>query len=152
MWFREREMRPLVSQWLRDQGLIPIWEVQTVHLCDIIGVQFEERTGRRIPELLRTIAIELKLSDIGGVLRQAQNNQYRCDESWAAMPSDLCRSMRGATLLRFENAGVGLLSVGDVDITIIRPAKFDKVIVSEAFKKNLWRRTIRDGALSEVTK
>lgn len=62
-------MRQAVCGWLIGQGMVPVFEVfMGPHTCDFIGVEFADRVGRRIPPVSRTMAIELKLDDVAGVI------------------------------------------------------------------------------------
>ena len=135
---RERQMRPQVCTWLSGQGFIPVFEV---HLAcfgasDIVAGKFAEGL------LTDIIAVELKLDDIAEVLRQATNNRYVVPWSYAAMPDATCERMRQATLQRFEEQGIGLLSVGERVRVFVPPKRFseaDEVRLAKLGKR-LWRR------------
>lgn len=138
MFQREREMRPLVAEWLERRALIPFFEVHIWHNCDIVAARFEHRLGRRIPPIADCVAVELKLTDIAGVLYQAKSNLSKCNESWAAMPLELIRGMQWQTLDKFMQAGIGLLAVSDkVGVAIHAVRKSE---CCERLAKKLWRR------------
>ena len=122
----ERAMRPQVCKWLTDKGFIPVFEIHLANFgaTDIVAGSFadEEKT----PSLLDMIAVELKLTDIAGVLRQAGNNRHIVPLSYAAMPEAVCRRMKKKTLARFWLDGIGLLSVGDTVTEIVEPKRFDE--------------------------
>lgn len=142
---REREMRPAVTAWLASSGHAVVYEVCVYacgYICDVVGARFGERTGRAIPPVDSCIAVELKLSDVAEVIRQAKHNQEGAGKSYAAMPAAFADRMRPRTLDKFRNVGVGLLSVdvesGEVR-EVIEPAQGVGVI-SESLRKKMWRR------------
>jgi len=108
----ENDMRQAVVHWLEAQGMEVFHECVVTHgICDIVGVRFAPRTGRRIPPLVWSVAVELKLARIGEVIAQARGNMYGVCASFAAMPADRCRRMTRNSTLAFVGAGIGLLSV-----------------------------------------
>lgn len=120
----EKEMKLPVTQWLQDRGFEVGYELMISGYADVIGFKFAERIGRRIPELLQAVVVELKLWDVKGVICQARCNKYRIGESWAAMPKDFCDHMSKIWYDRFVHEHIGLLSVnadGEVKI-VIRPS------------------------------
>jgi len=118
----EKEMRPTVVKWLEDQGLYVAHEVSVSGgWCDLVGVLWADRVGRRIPPIMLIMAVELKITDVAGVLYQARGNLENCDFSYAAMPAERCEKMRPATLRMFTDAGIGLLSVNSGVRTVIPP-------------------------------
>ena len=108
---REFDLRIPVANWLILRGLSPICEVQSLRNCDMIGVGFEAKI------LSSLVAVELKLSDIAGVLRQCGLHGDIVNETWAAMPPQSLR-----TIERFKAAGFGLLSVIGHDVSVIVPS------------------------------
>jgi hypothetical protein len=78
---------------------------------DLIGV----REGR-------VAAVENKLRDWSAAVRQAIAYQIAADWSWVAMPlAQAARAYRHR--VRFDNEGVGLLAVDDVDrVRVVIPA------------------------------
>lgn len=140
----ERFMRRAVCDWLVSQGLTPVFEVHLgTHLCDFVGFEFGERVGRKIPPLLRTLAVELKLDDIAGVLRQCKACRYRLHAAYAAMPAERCQRMKKKTLTKFTEVGVGLLAVSE-SVEMVLPAMHCDPQVGGWWKvaipRRLWRR------------
>ena len=133
----EKILRPKVEAWLKKQGFYVAHEVMLSGYVDLTGCKWAQRIGRRIPPIIELMAVELKISDIKGVLRQAKNNSYFTDYSYAAMPCEKCESMRGKTLERFENFGIGLLGVNNSVKVIIPARKNDKIT---SYKPNICRR------------
>ena len=117
----EKEMKQPVTQWLQDRGYEVGYELQIGNYPDVVGFKFAPRVGRRIPELLQVIVVELKLRDIKGVIYQARTNKHFIGDSWAAMPEDFCNRMNKVSYDRFVHESVGLLSVskyGEVKVVI----------------------------------
>lgn len=139
---REKEMRQPVADWLASQRYRAVVEMVTAHIADMIGVRYAPSVERRRPEALETIAVELKLSDVAGVLRQCERNKCAVETSWAAMPEAAVAKMLARTLDKFRNAGVGLLSVGSEVRIIVEAVVSDQVLPWKAarLKKNHWRR------------
>lgn len=136
---RERDMRPVIDVWLTNQGLLPIYEILLSGYVDVTAVRFAPRFGRRIPEVEHIVTVELKLTNVGGVLRQCKDNIPFCHQSYAAMPTERCKRMRTATVERFRASGVGLLAVGE-GVHVVVPAADNKaLIVWDHLKQKLWR-------------
>lgn len=140
---REREMRPAVTDWLRSSGHTVVYETSCVScgtFRDVVGARFGERTGRLIPNVDSCIAVELKLSDVAGVLHQAVRNRLAVQFSYAAMPAGFVTKMRPQTHLKFLNVGVGLLAVaGGMVVEVIKP-KSSGLIITRRLRRQLWRR------------
>ncbi len=120
---REIDMRQPVCDWLRSRGFLPAVEFFLWHTADIVAGRYGERpAARRKPPLLQTVAVELKIRDVAGVIGQAGSNADLTDQSFCAMPAARCAKMRPGTAERFRVAGVGLLSVGDEIREIIEPS------------------------------
>lgn len=142
---KEKELRPIVDLWLQRQGYQVGHELLLSGYCDVVGFLFDKRTSRYIPCLLKVIAVELKVSDVAGVISQAECNRYFVDKSFAAMPAERCQSMGQKTLSKFKKSKVGLLAVGDA-VEIIVPARrmqgnylqCDKDYC-EKLRRKLWR-------------
>lgn len=119
----ERDMRPAVDAWLLSEGMLQtLYESRIFHNADMVGVRFANRVGRAIPPLVAVRVVELKLSDIAGVLRQARRHREHPVFSYAAMPADRIERMRLDTLQRFAATGVGLLAVtGESVATVVSP-------------------------------
>lgn len=140
----EREMREPVHAWLnRDAPTDVIYEFLMAGYCDMVGIQFADRVGRAIPQVVLATAVELKLTDIAGVLRQAQGNRHFVHESFAAMPAERCGRMQPRTLDRFVAAHVGLLSVGNAVEIIIPAGKPWPTLNIEYWRKRWWKRILR---------
>ena len=116
----ENDMRPSVVGWLNRNGYYDAHECLIGGYCDVIGCLWDERVGRSIPQLLETIAVELKMRKISEVISQAKGNHYHINLSYCAMPAGFVARMRPQSKKKFRDAGVGLLSVSidnvDVDI------------------------------------
>ena len=82
----EKLMRPIVVDWLQTEGYYVAHEVMLSGYCDLIGCLWSKHIGRKIPQMLEIMAIELKIKDVKGVLKQAENNCYFADYSYIAMP------------------------------------------------------------------
>ncbi len=126
----ERDMRPAVDTWLRGQGCQVVrYESHRVGagIVDLIGLRYAPRVGVGIPPA-ELIAVELKMSKIAEVIRQAVLNRYVHDLSWAAMPRDFCDRMRPATLSKVRTAGVGLLAVAGDQVEIVVPALYGRLV------------------------
>lgn len=136
---RERDMRPTVDAWLEAQGLTAFHEGMWAHYYDVCGVRFAERAGRRIPPVLDVVAVELKLTDIAGVMRQGLRNLNYAKRSYAAMPRERCERMTPRTIERFAAACIGLLAVDGKEIAVRIPALGVGRINPHAIR-TLWRR------------
>ena len=148
----EKKLRPSVEAWLHKQGLYVAHEVMLCNYCDLIGCKWAERVGRRIPAMTEIVAVELKIKDILGVIDQAKTNCTVADFSYAAMPFQLCHSMREVSLKRFENAGIGLIAVSQSVATVIIPARKNLIDYHPCVCRRLWNyktRHLRASAASE---
>lgn len=110
---------------------------------DLASCKWAERIGRRIPPMIEITTVELKINDIIGVLRQARNNSYFVDYSYAAMPLKKCLKMRMKTLEKFKKMGIGLLGINDSVKVIIAANKNDVSCYSPSICKRLWNFKIR---------
>ena len=139
---RERDMRPMIDDWLRDRDFVPAHECLLsayVEYVDVLGIRFCPRVGRAIPELDMLVAVELKLNDIAGVLRQSRSNRHYVHFAYAAMPEDRCKRMREKTRDKFRVAGIGLLAIGE-EVSETIPARFNDLKVGDYRRKQHWRR------------
>ena len=138
---REFDMREPVCNWLLIQDFCPAVEFRLCnHSCDIVGSRYGERpAARRIPPLLELWSVELKMDDVAGVIRQAKKNARRSNRSWCAFPDFRIAKMRDSTIDRFENEGLGLLSVGS-KVEVIIPAVSGERILFDNHIRQLWRR------------
>jgi hypothetical protein len=142
---REFEMREPVKSYLLCRGFFPAVEF-CLHGCgitDIVAGAYSPRQGRMVPKLLEVVAVELKLSDAAGALRQAKTNRHHCDWSFVAMPAERIEKMRKQTVESFASAGVGLLSVGDDVREILPPSQGSGLAPGRNQVKTLWRRVGR---------
>lgn len=130
--------RPVVA-WIIAAGMTPVFEVWGCGRCDVVGVRFEPRVGRRIPKIAELISVELKMHDIAGVLRQCENNRHHFRFSWAAMPIGRIVKMQQRTIDKFIRAGVGLLSVAGGRVGVVVKPQINEVSLT-AMQRNLWRR------------
>jgi len=140
----EKDMREPVFEWLKSKGYDVVCEFRLGHYVDVIGCRFAERQGKKIPDLLYTVAVELKLSDVAGVVRQAHENRMYVHESWAAMPRERLDRMGDRTVKKFAYAGVGLLSVYNETVSVILPPK-----INYGLQRRLWHR-LHAGPASEM--
>lgn len=144
----ERDMRKAVHAWLSPDGSTEvIYEFLMMRgYCDMVGILFAKQTGRTIPLVKWVTAVELKLEDVAGVIRQSRGNRHSVHASFAAMPKPRCQRMQPTTVKKFLEAGIGLLSVGD-DVTVAIPPGeplVSKNINIEHFRKRWWSRIVRD--------
>lgn len=136
-------MRPAVTAWLEASGHTVTYETMCWcmgYSCDIVGARFAPRTGRAIPPVDSCIAVELKLTDIAGVIHQARSNRAAVRLSYAAMPAEFCRKMRPDSLDKFRAAGVGLLAVDGGEVTELVAPVPQPGVISERLRKLVWRR------------
>lgn len=136
---KEWELRPHAARFLQSRGLYPICEVAICHLVDYVGCQFAERTGRTRPALIRVESVELKLDDVSGVIQQATRNAGCVNMSWVMMPAERIKQMRHATMQKFREVGIGLLSESDVVIEAIETGND-----WSRRTDNLWRRSLKE--------
>lgn len=138
----EKDLRPIVADWLKNKGYYVAHEVILSGYCDLTGCKWAERIGRRKPPMLEIIAIELKIANIVGVLDQARINCSVADYSYAAMPLEKCESMRLATRQKFRSKGVGLLGI-DSRVNVIIEAKKNKIEHDPDVCRRLWSFKLR---------
>jgi len=139
---RESDMREPVKAWLVDRGYLPCVEfwLTNAGITDIVAGAYGPRVGRRIPTLEEVVAVELKLTDVAGVISQARANRHLCDWSYAAMPVERVDKMRAGTLDKFASEGIGLLAVGDEIVERIAPIQGNGLPEGRREVKQLWRR------------
>lgn len=133
-------MRPIVARWLLQRRLFPVCEVFTGHMCDFVGVRFGNRTTRKIPPIEKVVAVELKLYDLREVCRQARNNQFHCDESWAILPGDRLDVVRSQTLDNFRIFGIGLARIDEDKVSTVLDARDTGYRWRERSIATLWGR------------
>ena len=138
----EKAMRPIVETWLQEEGYYVAHEVMLSGYCDLVGCKWAERVGRKIPSMLKIMAVELKIRDIRGALYQGKNNTWFADYSYVAMPLQKCEKMRQAKLQLFESVGVGLLGVSK-GVKIIARAPKNKIVHHASICKRLWNFKVR---------
>ncbi len=140
----ELEMRPAITAWLEDRGMIVLHETQIKEFvnADLLGFRFAKRVGRPIPRLLEVIVIESKIKDISGVITQAMWHVGRCTESICAMPEQRCGRMQPNTLRRFADNRIGLIGVDGRKIRIVVPARrhgMATITNNRDLARRLWR-------------
>lgn len=146
----EAELRPAVHAWLVNQGLTVIYEFQMGGYCDMVGVKFARRAGRGVPPATDAVAVELKLSDVAGVIVQAKGNRHSVRASCAAMPWSRVAKMRGKTREQFREAGIGLLAVTENPAGVIEYIKPGPPLPDMSlgnFSRRWWNRIVRDERL-----
>jgi hypothetical protein len=99
----------------------------------LVADRFVVRTSRQrlqrvngwIPLQDQIVAVELKLSRVDEVLRQALNNLGFADESYAALPADVARRVKSnpSRWSKAFDSGVGLLSVSRHRCELLKAAK-----------------------------
>jgi len=137
----ERDMRQPTIEWLRGRGFVTTAERMIYGYVDVVAARYGKRPspGRK-PPLLETIAVELKMSDVAGVIKQASDNRNAVDWSYCAMPASRIDKMRPATLERFREAGVGLLSLDADGVSVaIEPSRGQGMDGSPAVAARIWR-------------
>lgn len=143
MIFRlEKEMTEPVLLWLQAQGYLCVTEMMIIGYCDIVAGRYGLRVGRRRPRLVDVVTVELKLDDIGGVFSQAEANRLRAPIAYAALPATRCQRLRGKTKRKFEEAGIGILSVGEIVVELVAPRP-SPAVFPVRLEINLWRRVSR---------
>jgi len=141
---KEKDFQPAVEMWLKNLGYRVARECMISGYCDLIGSKWSERIGRKKPQLLETMAVELKVRDMVGVISQAKANHYQCTYSYAAMPLDFCNRMRPQSKNRFEDAGIGLIGVSERGLvkSIITGIRQDRKH-HEIIRRRLWSYYLR---------
>lgn len=115
---KEFDLRKPVCRWLLERGLSPVLECQSLNNCDVVGVKFIERPL----QLVEMVAVELKLKDLAGVLRQCERNDYHSTETWAAMPLEFARKHRES----FVQRGYGLVGInGESCVELVQPIRHE---------------------------
>lgn len=142
---KEAQLRPVMERYLQSFGYYVAHECMIYGHCDMIGCKWAERVGRAKPELLETVAVELKISDILGVISQAEQNLLACTYSFAAMPLQFCESMRPQSVEKFRLGGVGLYGI-DVEkdiVKVIVPSLSIGTEHAQCHKDRLWNFYLR---------
>lgn len=143
---KEGALRKPVALWLSGRGYIPVFEMVTSGICDVMAGLFAPQSGRYVPNILQIIAVELKLHDVAGVLYQAEQNTHHSNYSWAAMPAARVAKMSPKTLEKFRASGVGLLSVGEgtsktgIDVVLESPLNIISLETQLHYRQKIWRR------------
>jgi hypothetical protein len=121
----EMEMRPILADWLKGQGMeVTVEKLMAGGYCDIVGFRFGERVSRKIPTLEAVWCIESKIRNARGAFWQAWDNQFACNRSYVAFPVERHASLlRGRYCGLFASVGIGVLYVeGDRVIEAVEPA------------------------------
>lgn len=142
----EHEMCEPVIMWLRGQGFVCTRELlcRWFNPMDIAAGLWEPRISRRIPRLIESVAVELKLSNVAAVLRQATRNQSSVDRSFAALPADRCERIGAEARSRFSALGIGILSVERHAVIEVLPARRSAEGTHPRIAKNLWRKCYKE--------
>ena len=135
---KENQMTAPVVAWLESLGWCCSRECSTPSgFYDIAAAKYGPRPRpRQKPPVTDLIMVELKLSDVAGVIQQAKNNRHWCCRSYAAMPESRISRFQKRTTRAFIDAGVGLIEVGD-EIQIVIPAATGKGI-SRRVSESIW--------------
>jgi len=139
---KEKELYLPVENLLREQGYFLAYEIMIGGYCDMVACKWYDRIGRRIPDIKEVICIEFKIDKIADVIRQAKSNLYFCNKSYVAMPAYVVAAMRQNTLAKFEDAGIGLLSINEKVSQIIQP-KENFNLINNHIAKRLWNFKLR---------
>ncbi len=131
-------MRQAVASWLNRSGYYDAHECMIGGYCDVIGCMWSKRRGRRKPDLLEMICVELKMRDIAGAISQATGNHYHANLSYCAMPVDFCERMRSQSIQKFIQAGVGLLAVAENVVKILIYSEYRNEMPHLIFRNRLW--------------
>lgn len=150
---KEFALREPVCQWLVDNQYWPELELRRAgYICDIFGAKFGPRPGpKRVPPIIDVMAVELKLEDMAGVLRQCKRHATYCERVYAAIPAARYQRLREATKHQFVNAGIGILTVDGVHVEVaiscfvrqIDMTDEGAVGCQQALKNAMWRRARR---------
>jgi len=126
-FIRERDMKAVVTEWMHQEGLLVKAEILLGYgFCDLVGVSFDpEMAARRLkrrkdfhPLHTRIIAVELKLTRLAEVIRQARINLHAVEESYVAVP--MKRAVRVAKA--WDNI-IGLLGVTPDACSVLVPPR-----------------------------
>ena len=139
----ENDMRQTVVNWLNRNGYYDAHECLVGGHCDVIGCMWSERQGRRKPDLLEMICVELKMRDMVGVIDQAVGNHFHSNLSYCAMPQSFIRRMRPQSVYKFIRAGVGLLSVEKEQVRVIVYSQYVNKMPHEIYRNRLWNYKLR---------
>lgn len=130
----EFSLRIPVCRWLIARGLSPVLECASLSNCDVVGCRFTEKPIR----LVEMVAVELKLHDVGGVIRQCSSHLRReIHEVWAAMP------MARAKKVWDRFGDIGLLGVEGDLVEVIVPATVKTTVDMDGlanWKRAMWTR------------
>jgi hypothetical protein len=143
----EREMYDPVIAWLERCGFQWVKHLCTpiYHQCDLAAGRYAERINRRRPQLLESLFIELKLSNVAQAIGQAAHYRNYVNLSYVAMPATRCAQMKSDTVEKFRVAQVGLLSVSLAEVReVVRPTRNPQT--HEMIERNLWRRIVKHQA------
>lgn len=140
-------------------GVLSLGEIDAT-LAKLERRRFAERRGNRFAKLngwmplhLRIVAVELKLDRIDEVVQQAVNHTGFATESFIGLPTDVAeRLVRSSRVQRVLDAGVGILSVGDSHVRVLRRSRplIDNVIpwLQMHMIERFWRDAQRQFSIS----
>lgn len=140
----ENDMRPAIRNWLNRNGYYAAHECLVGGYCDVIGCKWSERIGRKPPDLLEMICIELKMKKTQEVIAQAKGNHWHCNMSFCAMPADFIKKMLPKSRRKFIDGGVGLLAVDGDKVSVEIYPVYKNEMPHEVFRKRLWAFKLRD--------
>ena len=136
---KEKDLRVHIIKWLNENGLEVAHECYSMNNCDVVGFEFWPQTNRRVPELRRVIAIELKIKDFQGVLMQCRDHRRYANQVYAAMPKIIVDKIKLETCYKFIEQGIGLLSVADNGRVEVRNSSLNYDPNYNRNTKALWR-------------
>jgi len=125
MFARECDMKPIVTRWLQDQGLL-VRRTETYSpggYPDLVGCTLdpvmvarrESRQKNWRPLHRRLLAVELKLTRIAQGLRQAESYRAFFGEALVAFPANVALRVP-------RREGIGVLAVGATGCRVLIPS------------------------------
>jgi hypothetical protein len=118
----EKHMTPIVAQWFLDAGFLVRKEIMLPHgYVDLIAY---------CPESRVLVSVELKLSKVLDVFRQAVRNKEYVSASFVALPYDVAARIwvNASRRSRFIEENIGVLAVYSNRCDIALDAQISKTI------------------------
>lgn len=141
MGIKEFDLRKPVIEFFERKGYICLVECYLCGgFCDIVALKYFERVGRKIPDIKFLLAVELKISNIASVVRQAEKNIYRSNASFIAIPKERFMKLRESSLNRIKNLGLGVITIDGNSVKVKVLPKASKPKLTKRLKKKLWSR------------